>query len=189
MTTPDPSAGTSSAAPPLRRIRPEAIPRALTKAERYRLLNEPRTAESICRDILAVAPDNQEATATLLLAITDQFRHGWTSLADAERVLRALRDTYARHYYLGVALERWAKALLDDPAQRRAAAGFFSAAMRSYDRAHALATAGNDDAVLRWNTCVRIMERNHLEFAPGEAAMDLELEGFEDEVPPRAPFG
>lgn len=189
MTQPGPPTGPSSgshAAPPLRTIRPESIPRALAKAERYRLLSEPRTAESICRDILAVAPDNQDAMTALLLTITDQFRHGWTNLADAERVLRGLKDTYTRHYYLGVALERWAKALLEDPAQRRATAGFFSAAMNAYDRAHALAPAGNDDAVLRWNTCVRIMERNHLEFTAGEPAIDIELEGFEDEVPHRA---
>ena len=47
----------------------EAIPAALEKAHRYRLLNEALEAESICRDILAADPVNQEATVTLLLAI------------------------------------------------------------------------------------------------------------------------
>ena len=54
----------------------EAIPNALAKAERYRLLNEPREAESICRDVLEVDADNQEAIATLVLALTDQSGNG-----------------------------------------------------------------------------------------------------------------
>lgn len=36
-----------------------AIPKALKKAERYRLLNEPRQAESICQDVLSIDPDNE----------------------------------------------------------------------------------------------------------------------------------
>jgi len=45
----------------LKRLHKDAIPAALEKAERYRLLNEPGEAESICLDILAVDPDNQRA--------------------------------------------------------------------------------------------------------------------------------
>ena len=45
----------------------DAIPAALAKAERYRLLNEPGEAESICLDILQIEPANQEAIVTLLL--------------------------------------------------------------------------------------------------------------------------
>ena len=58
----------------LKTLSPEAVPRALAKAERYRLLNEPREAESICLDALEREPDNQVALKTLLLALTDQFR-------------------------------------------------------------------------------------------------------------------
>ena len=54
-------------------ISADGIPAALEKATRYRLLSEPLQAESICRDVLAVDPDNQEATVTLLLALTDEF--------------------------------------------------------------------------------------------------------------------
>jgi hypothetical protein len=57
----------------LKRIPPSAVQPALEKALRYRLLSEPGEAESICRDVLAVDPDNQEALVTLLLALTDQF--------------------------------------------------------------------------------------------------------------------
>ena len=51
----------------LKRLTKEAVPRALEKAERYRLLNEPTEAESICQDILRVEPDNQPALVVLLL--------------------------------------------------------------------------------------------------------------------------
>src|SRR5262245_54777237 len=57
----------------LKALSSEAVPRALAKAERYRLLNEPGEAESICLDALVADPDNQEAIAILLLALTDQF--------------------------------------------------------------------------------------------------------------------
>ena len=54
-------------------ISKDSIPKALERAEHYRLLNEPWQAESICRDILIVEPDNHDAVLNLLLAITDQF--------------------------------------------------------------------------------------------------------------------
>ena len=52
----------------LKSLHKDAIPAALEKAERYRLLNEPGEAESICLDILHVDPENQQAIVTLLLA-------------------------------------------------------------------------------------------------------------------------
>src|SRR5260370_17698500 len=63
--------------PELKQLSKEAIPAALEKAERYRLLNEPGEAESICLDILAVDPENQRAIITLLLALTDRFEKGY----------------------------------------------------------------------------------------------------------------
>ena len=33
-------------------------------------------------------------------------------------------------------------------------------AMKHYERAIGLSPSGNDDAILRWNTCARIMNRN-----------------------------
>jgi len=61
----------------------EGVPHALEKAVRYRLLNEPADAESICHDVLAVDPENQEALTTLLLALTDQIEQ--RSDAEVER--------------------------------------------------------------------------------------------------------
>ena len=98
----------------LKPIDPEATPRALQKAERYRLLNEPEEAESICLDILAIEPDNQEALVTLLLALTDQFRSDCGRCpARARALLPRLRDEYERCYYAGIICERRASAQLD----------------------------------------------------------------------------
>ena len=87
----------------LKSISKEGISVALEKAERYRLLNEPWLAESICFDILEVEPNNTKAIVTLLLAITDQF--STASLANvnqARQLLYRLPDEYMRHYYGGI---------------------------------------------------------------------------------------
>jgi len=57
----------------LKRLSPDAIPAALERVERYRLLNESRCAESIRRDVLAVDPGNTQAGIGLILSLTDQF--------------------------------------------------------------------------------------------------------------------
>src|SRR5262247_3574783 len=94
-------------------LSPEAVPRALAKAERYRLLNEPGEAESICRDALEVDPGNQDALVILLLALTDQFdAHGTSAVGDAREIVERLRNDYDRAYYTGIIFERRAKAQL-----------------------------------------------------------------------------
>src|SRR6266853_596016 len=57
----------------LKPLSKEAIPKALERADRYRLLNEPAEAESICLDMLEAEPDNRRALSTLILALTDQL--------------------------------------------------------------------------------------------------------------------
>ena len=147
----------------LKRIRAAALPAALAKAERYRLLNEPEQAESICRDVLAVEPKNQTALVTLLLALTDQFRaQSTTSVKRAEEVLAAIDGEYQRIYYAGIIRERWGLALLDGGDPGRQAYAWLSDAMKHYESAEALATDGNDDAILRWNSCARIIDRHAL---------------------------
>ena len=88
----------------LKPLSPEAVEGSLAKAERYRLLNEPEEAESICLDILAVAPDNTEALVMLILALTDQFHtdHDAQSFARAKEVLPRLPEEYDRLYYAGI---------------------------------------------------------------------------------------
>lgn len=142
-------------------ISPAGVPGALEKAERYRLLNEPSEAESICRDVLAVDPDNQQATIMLLLAITDQFPD---AIAEGERRARELlpriRDEYKRAYYDGVICERRGRAHLRGGrgGSGELAYTWLTRAMECYERAESLRPAGNDEAILRWNACARMID-------------------------------
>lgn len=137
-----------------------AIPAALVQAERYRLLNEPAEAESICLDILRVEPDHQEALATMVLALTDQFPEGHArAAAEAERMVAGIHDEYRRLYLTGIIRERRGKAVLrsERPGSGPTAHGWLREAMTCYERAEALRPAGNDEALLRWNTCARLL--------------------------------
>lgn len=158
----------------LKPLHPDAIPKALEKAERYRLLNEPEEAESICLDILAIAPDNSEAQVMLILALTDQFRtdHDAHCFARAKEALSQLTDEYDRYYYAGIICERRGSATLErrSPGGEGAAYIFFRQAMDWYEQAEAIRPPGNDDALLRWNTCVRMLEKHQL--APAAAATE-----------------
>lgn len=168
--------------PDLKPIHRDAIPRALAKAERYRLLNEPSEAESICLDVLAVDAGHQEARACLILALTDTFGARDVRVDEARRHAEALTSAFDRAYYAGVVEERWAKALAVAgyaPGQVRHA---FNAALSHFETAQRLAPAGNDDAVLRWNACVRAMDRHGL---TGAEAEHEHADTFDDDVPPR----
>jgi len=140
----------------------EAIPKALEKADRYRLLNEPAEAESICMDVLAAEPDNQRALVTLILALTDQFGQQRFSVGDnrCEEFVARLRDEYERAYYAGVVCERRAKAAYSRHRGGAMAYEWFREAMGWYEKAERLRPAGNDEALLRWNTCARIFQHN-----------------------------
>src|ERR1700680_630981 len=97
----------------LKILSPEAVSRALAKAERYRLLNEPIEAESICLDALQVDPENNDAMVTLLLALTDQFGEALPrAVSEALQLVERLRDPYERAYYTGIIWERRATAHL-----------------------------------------------------------------------------
>jgi hypothetical protein len=147
----------------LKRISREGIPAALQKAERYRIISDPSSAESICLDVLEVDPQSQEALVTLILAITDQFGEGPAEgVRRIKELLPRLGDEYRRSYYAGIVAERCAKAHL-----RRGAMGsgelayhWFREAMDWYEKAEARRPAGNDEAILRWNTCARILMRD-----------------------------
>ena len=140
----------------LKRISPESVAEALSKVERYRLLNEPNLAESICLDILSIAPDNEQALIALLLALTDQFGAGSTP-ARARELLGRMASHYDRVYYGGIVWEREAHAHLRQgrPSSASAAYHALRKAMELYEEAEAIRPSGNDDAILRWNTCAR----------------------------------
>jgi hypothetical protein len=149
----------------LKPIDPAAVAKALEKADRYRLLNEPEEAESICLDVLAVEPDNQQALVTLLLSLTEQFRHGCGDcFARAEAAVARLEGEYEKHYYTGILRERRGSALLDrgGPGSGSTACAWLHQAMESYEKAEALRPAHNDDAILRWNTCARVIMKRDL---------------------------
>ena len=141
----------------LKRLSPAAVPAALAKAERYRLLNEPRQSESICEDILGIDPNNHQALVTLILALSDGFPHDHARTASRAAALVALLPTeYERHYYGGLVAERRGRALLDHPGPgMRAAASWLRDAMEAYERAETLRPSDNDEARLRWNACAR----------------------------------
>ena len=155
----------------LKRLSEDAIPAALEKALRYRLLNEPAEAESICHDVLHIDPENQEALVLLLLALTDRFGKGYAvGVTQAQEVLSRLRSEYERTYYAGIIYERKAKAQLHQggPGASFNAYELFREAMTRFEKAEKLRPTGNDDALLRWNTCARIIIRNKLGPRPQE---------------------
>jgi hypothetical protein len=162
----------------LKRLSKEAIPAALEKALRYRLLNEPAEAESICYDVLEIDPENQEALAMLLLALTDRFGKGYSvGITQAQEVLSRLRDPYERAYYAGIICERRAKAQLrqGQPGSRYNAYEFLSEGMVWFEKAETLRPVKNDDALLHWNTCARLIMGNQLT-ARAEDRVELPLE-------------
>jgi hypothetical protein len=147
----------------------EAVPQALEKAERYRLLNEPAQAESICLDVLAVDPDNQQALVMLLLSLTDQFRTGPSEcFHQAEDVIPQLREEYDRLYYSGLIWERrgLACAVHGQPGSAPVAYAWIRRAMSFYEQAERLRSPSNDDPLLRWNNCLRLCQRYRLHPEP-----------------------
>jgi hypothetical protein len=158
----------------LKSISKTGIPEAISKVELYRYLNEPGEAESICRDVLAVEPAHQLALRLLGLSITDQFtgtpgdRH-----QEAERIFASLTDRYEQLYYTGILHERRAKTQLRAGRSPHTLEVLFEQAMHSFEEAERIRPEGNDDSILRWNRCVRLLdslrsdERHH------------ELESFE----------
>lgn len=149
----------------LKPLSKDALPAALEKAMRYRLLNEPSEAESICLDVLIAEPDNQQALTILVLALTDRFNRGYAVGEDrAHEIVARFRSPYDQAYYSGIIAERRAKAFLNQGVGGSDSSAFekFQEAMRWYEQAEKIRPPGNDDALLRWNTCARIIMRNKL---------------------------
>ena len=152
----------------LKPLKHELIPQALQKAERYRLLNEPAESESICRDVLVADPANQHALVWLLLSLTDQIAFNRPAAAqEARSLLPRLESGYEREYYAGVIAEREGKARLRSGQARSGfhAYELLQRAMSHFEAAERLSTIDNDDAVLRYNSCVRMLAA-HPELRP-----------------------
>jgi hypothetical protein len=154
----------------LKKLSKEAIPAALEKANHYRLLNEPGAAESICLDVLEVDPANEKALITLVLAMSDRLSKDYAiGEAQLPEYLTRITDEYKRAYYTGVVCERRAKAMLARGTNH--AYDLFRQAMDCFEKAAEMRPAGNDEAILRWNQCARIIMRNNL--SAREAAGDF----------------
>lgn len=168
----------------LKPVSNEALPRALAKAERYRLLNEGQEAESICRDILGTDAAHQQALVMLLLALTDQFgtRSGG-GVQEARKVLQQLSDPYEQAYYAGIIDERWGKVQLETGIPGHVGYDWLRDAMNWYDRAEELSATGNEDAILRWNACARLLNQAHSLSSSLEEIRPDTSSG--DEPPPR----
>jgi hypothetical protein len=164
----------------LKSISKAGIAEALAKAELYRYLNEPEESESICRDILAVDPHQQLALRMLGLTITDQFIGGvHDRCQEAEELFARLIDKYEQLYYKGLLQERRAKAQLRAGQLPHAVLPLLERAMHCFAEAEKIRPAGNDDSILRWNRCVRLLQTPSL-------AWEEELASFEaDDAPPR----
>jgi tetratricopeptide (TPR) repeat protein len=162
----------------LKLLSPDAIPTALEKALRYRLLNDPAEAESICHDVLRIDPENQQATVILLLALTDRFGKGYAvGVTQAQEVLSRLHDPYEQAYYAGIICERRAKAQLNQghPGSGHDAYELLREAMTWFEKAESERPPKNDDALLHWNTCARLIMGNQLT-ARAEEKVELSLE-------------
>ena len=157
----------------------DGIPAALRKAERYRLLNDPWEAESICRDVLEVDAGNQGALITLLLALTDQFGADSSEVEEARALIPRLDGAYRRAYYSGIICERRAKRLLElrSPGKDSVIYDGLRQAMAYYEEAERIRPQGEDDPVLRWNSCARIlMKHEQVRRTPLDESLEHPLE-------------
>jgi hypothetical protein len=163
-----------------------AVQAAVDRAHHYRLLNEPSQAESICRDVLAVDPDNQRATTTLLLALTDQFRDQFgESFQHCQELLPRITDRYQRVYYEGIVCERWGRAQIGREMALTTIADWIQRALQFYEQAGQLAPPDDPDAILRWNTCARLLnEITERQPRVESQSIDRDITGeYGDDVP------
>ena len=164
----------------LKAISRSGIAEALAKVELYRYLNEPEESESICRDILASDPNQQLALRLLGLALTDQFTGGSSDrCGEVEEVFQRLADRYERLYYTGLYHERRAKAQLRAGQAPHVVYPLFARALECFAEAEKIRPPGNDDAILRWNRCVRLLETPSMVWQEQLASYDAE------DTPPR----
>lgn len=164
----------------LKSISKAGIPEATAKAELYRYLNEPEEAESICRDILSIEPQQQLALRLLGLSITDQFTGRATDrYREAEEIFQKLADPYERLYYAGLLYERRAKAQIMTGQPPHTLRPLFEKALKCFGEAEKIRPAKNDDAILRWNRCVRILQ------SPAFESEEEVISFHSEDTPPR----
>ncbi len=164
----------------------DVVAKALERAEHYRLLNEPAQAESICRDIVAVDPANEQAWVYLLLSLTDQFPEDMSHAYDeANAALENIKDPYKNVYYQGIIYERWGRAHWLQRRGIQAVQSWINKAMQCYSKARELAPAGDPDPTLRWNTCARLKKKLAKSATDVRPMAKRDMGSEYDEVPQR----
>jgi hypothetical protein len=112
-----------------------------------------------CRDILAADPERQLALRLLGLSITDQFCGDPSDrYREVEELFQRFGERYERLYYMGLLHERRAKAQMRLGRPPHSLAPLFGEAMRCFAEAEMIRPTGNDDAILRWNRCARLLQ-------------------------------
>ena len=147
------------------RIHKDSISTVLDKARQYRSLLEPDLAISICLDVFAIDADNQDALVVYILALTDQYSHS-SSKPQAKKITESidkLKSQFHRHYYSGIALERKARALLKTTMSQSFAYAGLTEAIGEYKIAEKMAPAHCSDPILRYNSCLRTIEKENLQ--------------------------
>ena len=161
----------------LKKLSRAGVVAAIAKAEKYRLLNDPTMAESICHDILALEPDNEQTKILLVLALTDQFGMNGASMAPkkAKELAKEFKNEFIRIYYAGLINERLGTAALNSSAMGKEhnAYEWYREAMELYEEAERLQPAGDNDSILRWNTCARIIMQHNLTSRPSDDSVSL----------------
>ncbi|MBX3191457.1 MAG: tetratricopeptide repeat protein [Labilithrix sp.] len=161
----------------LKKLGERNLDAAVALARHYRDLNQPEEAESICRDVLDVAPGNVDAWRTLGLALTDRFPAAWMTLFDeACAAFEKLPTDYERTYYVAIAWERFAKAQID-AGRAHNAIHAFEEAMQRFEKAAELGPKDEPAPILHYNRCVRALtthpELTRASLAPAEPDYDL----------------
>lgn len=148
----------------LHKIHKNSIALALEKAKQYRTLLEPEIAISICLDILEIDEDNQNTLVVYILALTDQLSHTHKKTYERKviQAISKLKSKYEKLYYTGIFYERKARAMLKHSMSHNFACDVFTKAMDFYEQARKIHPKGNDDAILRSNSCIRTIEKYKL---------------------------
>ena len=80
----------------------------------------------------------------------------------AQEILAQIKGDYEKAYYAGIIWERVGHMRIRQVGTGGGASAYHALreAMTDYESAMNFASPGNDDAILRWNTCARVIMQN-----------------------------
>jgi hypothetical protein len=145
-------------------ISQKSIPTVLKKARQYRALLEPDLAISICLDVFAIEPTNQDALVIYMLALTDVYSHQ-NIKPQPEKILKTIaqfESEFHQVYYQGIFLERKARAMLKSSMSHSFAYEGLMEALELYQQAQKIAPEQCADPILRHNSILRTIDKEKL---------------------------